>query len=135
MAKRTKQTPPKPGRAKPTPMRTSTSTSPPEPDLRGAEALLLELLKVTGPSCREAEVARFVTAQLRRAGVAARAIWRIREELCSGQDVPPVWVASERRSPISQKTVTPEFLGCAGIPIFSTLWRSLDYGTTVTAPN
>lgn len=52
----------------------STSTPTPEPDLRRAEALLLKLLKITGPSCQEAKVARFVTDQLCHAGVPASAI-------------------------------------------------------------
>ena len=65
MAKRIKRTPAKP---------ISKSTSPPEPDLRRAEALLMKLLKITGPSCREAQVASFVTAELRRGGVPAAAI-------------------------------------------------------------
>ncbi len=73
------ETPPREKRTRPVAKRSKqkhapTSTSAPEPDLRRAESLLLKLLKITGPSCHEAEVARFVTDELRRAGVPAGAI-------------------------------------------------------------
>lgn len=68
MAKRLRQTPVKSVGT------TNTTISAPEPDLRRAEALLLQLLKISGPSCHEAQVAEFVTAKLHRAGVPAAAI-------------------------------------------------------------
>ncbi len=47
---------------------------PPEPDLDRAYKLLMQLLPIPGPSCREGAVADFVRKQLRRAGVPAAAI-------------------------------------------------------------
>lgn len=46
----------------------------PEPDLDRAEKILLEMLAIPGKSCHEGQVAEYISKQLRRAGVPARAI-------------------------------------------------------------
>jgi tripeptide aminopeptidase len=46
----------------------------PEPDLDRALELVVELMRIPGPSCREAAVADFVRQTLRRAGLPAAAI-------------------------------------------------------------
>ncbi len=46
----------------------------PEPDLERALELVIDLMRIPGPSCREAAVADFVRQTLRRAGLPAAAI-------------------------------------------------------------
>jgi len=55
---------------------TPLAAAPPEPDLRRAERLLLQLLAIPGVSCQERRVSEFIVRQLRRAGIPEDAIER-----------------------------------------------------------